>query len=338
MPVKLLVIRFSSIGDIVLTSPVVRCLAEQVKDITIHFLTKKKFAVIVESNPHIDKVWAFEKSLSEVIPNLVDEKYTHIIDLHKNIRSNRVLLSLRKPFTSFNKLNIEKWLLVQLKVNLLPHKHIVERYLEAAYQLGIINDGKGLDFFIPEEENLDIKSDLPLLADGYIAIVIGGNHNTKILPADMVANLSKLINLPIVLLGGKEDLERGNLISKLSGEKALNLCGKFNIMQSASLVKQSVAVISNDTGLMHIAAAFEKPIVSIWGNTVPEFGMYPYLINSTPSLKAEVKNLKCRPCSKIGFKECPLKHFNCMRKQNIIEIASFINRIIANRVLDQTTQ
>ncbi len=331
MPLKLLVIRFSSIGDIVLTSPVLRCLDEQLKDISIHYVTKKKFAVIVESNPHIDKVWTFEKSLSEVLPQLKEEKFTHIIDLHKNLRSNRVLLSLQKPHTSFNKLNLKKWLLVQFKIKMLPKKHIVERYLEAAYPLGITNDGKGLDFFIPEDENLDINVELPKIDDGYVAIVIGGNHNTKILPADRVAELSKLINLPTVLLGGKEDRERGEVISKLTGGKALNLCGNYNIMQSASLVKQSVAVISNDTGLMHIAAAFEKPIASIWGNTVPEFGMYPYLKNSTPSLIAEVQNLKCRPCSKIGYKECPLKHFNCMKRQNISEIADFINGVISKR-------
>jgi ADP-heptose:LPS heptosyltransferase len=105
------------------------------------------------------------------------------------------------------------------------------------------------------------------------------------------------------------------------------MCGKLSLMESASFVRQSTAVISNDTGLMHIAAAFNKPIVSVWGNTIPEFGMYPYLRPETPSMIAEVKGLKCRPCSKLGYKECPLKHFNCMRQQNIDVIASFVNNL-----------
>lgn len=325
MALKLLVVRFSSIGDIVLTSPVVRCLKEQLPGAEIHFLTKRKFAMITESNPHISRVYSFDQSLSEVIPALRAEKYDHIIDLHNNMRSHRIIWSLSGPARSFNKLNIEKWLMVRFKVNRLPEKHIVDRYLAAAAHLKVVNDGKGLDFFIPEKDEVDIKNEYPQLASGYTGFVIGGNHNTKILPADMVADIINSLLIPVVLLGGKEDYERGNIIAGLTTGKALNLCGKYSLMGSSSIVKQADAIISNDTGLMHIAAAFSKPIVSVWGNTIPEFGMYPYLPEGFPSLIAEVKDLKCRPCSKLGFKECPLKHFNCMRMQDTRRIADFVN-------------
>lgn len=325
MALKLLVVRFSSIGDIVLTSPVVRCLKQQLPDVEIHFLTKRRFAQITESNPYITKVYSFDHSLREVIPALRSVKYDHIIDLHNNMRSHRTILALSRPAHSFNKLNIEKWLIVRFKVNRLPKVHIVDRYLKTVAHLGIRNDGKGLDFFIPEKDDVDIKNEYPQLAGGYTGFVIGGNHNTKILPADMVADVINSLLTPVVLLGGSEDSERGNIIAGLTKGKAINLCGKYSLMGSASIVKQADAIISNDTGLMHIAAAFNKPIVSVWGNTIPEFGMYPYLPDGTPSLIAEVNNLKCRPCSKLGYKECPLKHFNCMRMQDTRRIADFVN-------------
>ncbi|MGE5318312.1 MAG: glycosyltransferase family 9 protein [Chloroflexota bacterium] len=327
MALKLLVIRFSSIGDIVLTSPVVRCLSTQLKDIEVHYLTKNRYAGIVESNPYIAKVFSFKKSLREVLPDLRKEHYDHIIDLHNNIRSHRVILSLMRPSKSFNKLNIEKWLMVRFKWNRLPKVHIVDRYLETVSFLGVSNDDKGLDYFIPGVDEIDVKTIYPQLFHGFAAISIGGNHNTKIMPADLVADVIKMLNLPVVLLGGMEDYERGELIRQMTGNKSVNLCGKLSLMGSASVIKQAHSVMSNDTGLMHIAAAYQKPIVSVWGNTIPEFGMYPYLDNQTPSLIAQVKNLDCRPCSKIGYKECPLKHFNCMRMQDTKKISGFINGI-----------
>lgn len=325
MSLKLLIIRFSSIGDIVLTSPVIRCIATQVKDVEIHFLTKKRFAILAESNPYITKVHTIEKNINEVISHLREEKFDHVIDLHKNLRTSKVHLALRRPFTTFNKLNIEKWLMVRFKINKLPPVHIVDRYLNAASFLKIENDGQGLDFFIPDVQRINISSAYPELSAGFIAVVIGGNHSTKIFPADMVADVCNQLTLPVALLGGPDDKERGEIITGLTGGKALNLCGKLSLMQSASMVEQSNAVLSNDTGLMHIAAALSKPIVSIWGNTIPEFGMYPYMKNDTPSFISEIKNLSCRPCSKIGFRECPLKHFNCMRMQEIGVISQFLN-------------
>lgn len=326
MALKLLVIRFSSIGDIVLTTPVIRCLKTQLKDAEVHFLTKNKFAGIVQNNPYISKVYTINSKPSEISGELKKEKYDYIIDLHNNIRSHLVKFSLLKPSRSFNKLNIEKWLMVRLKWNRLPDIHIVDRYLETTAFLGIKNDGQGLDFFIPEKDEFQLTG-YPQLSDGFVAFSIGGNHNTKILPADMVADVIKMVKKPVVLLGGKEDMERAGLITNLCNDKTLNLCGRLSLMESSSVIRQSEAVISNDTGLMHIAAAFHKPMVSVWGNTIPQFGMYPYLPKQTAHLIAEVNGLKCRPCSKIGYAECPLKHFNCMRLQDIRKIAEFINSL-----------
>lgn len=324
MPEKILIIRFSSIGDIVLTSPVIRCLQEQIKDVEIHFLTKKKFSSLVENNPYLTKVYAIEKNVSEVIFQLKAESYDHIVDLHKNLRSFQVILRLMKPYSSFNKLNFKKWLFVRFKAKVMPSVHIVDRYMKAVEKLGVVNNGNGLDFFILPADEIDTGLLPAPFNAGYVGFVIGGKHNTKILPVDKVVEICIGLNKPVILLGGSEDAHRGEVISQIPGLNVMNACGKYSLMQSASLVRQADFIITNDTGLMHIAAALRKPIVSVWGNTAPELGMYPYLKDEIPQLISEIKGLKCRPCSKIGFDKCPKGHFNCMREQDTEAIVNFI--------------
>ena len=321
MKVKFLVIRFSSIGDIVLTSPVVRRLKLQVENAEVHFVTKKKNAVLVNSNPYIDKVHLFDDNLAELLTELENEDFDYIIDLHQNIRSNRLKRRLKSPSFSFTKLNFEKWLMVHLKINRLPQKHIVERYLDTVSVFDLKDDGKGLDFFISEDEEFN-PDDLPeSFQSGYVAFVIAGTYFTKKLPADKVSEICQNIPFPVILLGGKEESAVGEKVLSESKGNVLNYAGKISLNQSASLVKNARLVLTNDTGLMHIAAAFEKKILSFWGNTIPEFGMYPYKADPV-SMQLEVEGLKCRPCSKIGFQKCPKKHFRCMKNistQNAID-------------------
>ncbi len=183
------------------------------------------------------------------------------------------------------------------------------------------NDQKGLDYFIPEKDIVNLNSLPGEFQNGYIGWVIGGKHNTKIFPEERIIEICKTIKTPIILLGGPEDEEKGDRIQKAIGDTIFNSCGKFNLNQSASLVAQAQKIFTNDTGLMHIAAAFKKEIYSFWGNTIPEFGMYPYMPGQeSKSHILEVKNLKCRPCSKIGYQKCPKKHFDCMNKVDTEEI------------------
>jgi len=324
---KILIIRFSSIGDIVLTSPVVRCLKTQSADTEIHFLTKKHHHSLIIDNPYISKIWLFEDNFSELIPELKAENFSFIVDLHKNFRSRFVILKLGKPNASFPKLNFRKWLLVNTKINILPDVHIVDRYFSALQELEIQNDGKGLDYFIPQAEEVDLSGILSQHQEDYIAFSIGGKHYTKIFPEDKIISVCKSIHKPIVLLGGVEDMDRAERIIRQCGNNVINACGKYTINQSASLIRQSGKVITNDTGLMHIAAAFRKPIISVWGNTVPAFGMYPYLPEDSGnnSRILEVKNLSCRPCSKLGYDRCPKHHFRCMNNQDVDLIIKILN-------------
>ena len=308
---KILIIRFSSIGDIVLTTPVIRCIKEQKPNIEIHYLTKNSFKGILENNPHLTKIHAIEKEVKEVIEELKKENFDLVIDLHNNIRSLQTKKALGKSSSTFKKLNFQKWLLVNFKINKMPAIHIVDRYLKTVEQLGIKNDNKGLDYFIPQKDEINPAS-LPLSHQmGYIGFVIGAKHFTKQLPIEKIISICKKINQPIILLGGKEDIERANEIEKAVGSTIYNACGKYNLNQSASLIKQAKKIITHDTGLMHIAAAFKKEIISVWGNTVPSFGFSPYLPDKRSKI-VEVKNLSCRPCSKIGYNKCPKGHFKCM--------------------------
>jgi ADP-heptose:LPS heptosyltransferase len=319
---KILVLRFSSIGDIVLTTPVVRALKQQLPRARIHYATKYNFRSLVESNPYIDRTHYLRENLGELIKELQAEKFDHVIDLHRNLRTSVIKFKLGVPATSFDKLNLKKWLLVRFKINKLPDVHIVERYLAAAAHLGVVNDGEGLDYFIPASDEVALTL-LPVThQSGYYAFAIGAQHYTKRLPTERIMELCAKINAPVILLGGKEDQAvaaeianffQNRITNNEQRTTIYNTCGQYNLNQSASLVKQAIAVFSHDTGLMHIAAAFKKKIYSIWGNTVPEFGMYPY---RTEFEVWERPNLYCRPCSKIGYRKCPQGHFKCMREIN----------------------
>lgn len=320
---KILVIRFSSIGDIVLTSPVVRCIKKQVSHAEVHFLTKPQFKAVVEHNPYIDKTHYLGDSIAETIAQLRAENFDYLIDLHNNLRSLRIKLALSgvKSF-SFDKLNFQKWLLVNMHLNRMPKVHIVDRYLHTVQSLGVKNDGAGLDYFMPETVAQETQSLLPDMP--FVAFVIGATHATKRLPKEKIASICRQITTQVVLLGGKTEQEDGAWIAAQAGNHVLNRCGHLTLHQSAYAVKKSAWVITHDTGLMHIAAAFKKPIVSVWGNTVPELGMYPYFgEDKVNHLMAEVKGLSCRPCSKIGYAQCPKGHFNCMNQQDEGEISSF---------------
>ena len=306
-PLKILVVRFSSIGDIILTTPVVRMLKKQL-NVQVHYLTKSSYISLLKNNPYIDSVYQIENSINEIISDLKKEKYDYIIDLHHNFRTRMLKFRLGIPSRSFRKLNMEKFMLTVFKINSLPKVHVVDRYLDTVTHLGIKNDNEGLDFFLSEADKIDVS----IFPKDYIVFVIGGQHTTKILPNEKIISIIKQVNKPVLLLGGPNDFERGEIVI-LNTRNTVNTCGKYSILQSAFLVQQAKMVITHDTGMMHIAAAFKQEIYSVWGNTVPEFGMYPYKANDNSQM-IEVKGLNCRPCSKIGHDKCPKGHFKCMQE------------------------
>ena len=292
-PAKVLIIRFSSIGDIVLTTPVVRQLKQQlVKGSEVHYLTKPQYAHILQANPNIDQVHTLDEDIKVTCDKLKEENFNYVVDLHKNVRSAVVKRHLNHISFTLDKRNIQKWKLVQFSRYNKPVEHIVKRYIETAKPLGAMEDGKGLDYFIPPATPK--VEGLP--KSPFIAWVLGGAHRGKRLSVDKNKALLSNISYPVVILGGPDEREEGVQLEKIEGVS--NLCGQLTLDQSAMVVRQSHLVVTGDTGLMHIASAFGKIIISLWGCTSPVFGMDPYM-PSLQSLIIQPSRAK-RPCSKLG--------------------------------------
>ncbi len=332
---KFLVIRFSSIGDIVLASPVLRCLKLQLPDAEVHFLTKQSFKAVTEANPYVDRFFYFQKNLDELIQQFKKEQYDYVIDLHKNFRTFKIKQSLSCKSLTFKKETVSKFLLTKFHINTMSGRHITDRSLDTLLPLGVQNDGKGLDYFIPPNEVLPETALLETHRSGFVSIVIGASYFTKKLPVEKLQQLCTQINYPIVLVGGKEDAAEGDVIASIDPSKIYNACGKFNLHGSADLVRRSLLVLSHDTGMQYIACALGKKVLAIWGGTSPKLDVEPYYaqpliagnsLAQPPYQNFVVPDLRCQPCSNYGLKKCPLGHFKCMQLQEVVAIAATANQ------------
>ena len=317
---KVLVIRFSSLGDIILTTPAIRCLKKQL-NAEVHYLTKRGFAGILQPNPYIDKLWLIDDQVKEVADSLKKESFTHIVDLHRNIRSTQT----KRLFPDAIKITYKKGTWAKLRriyfKSAPPRIHVVERYLQALNRYGVQNDGEGLDFFIPPESTIK-WADVGIEPNQYVAVVVGAAHHTKRLPLVKLLDICNGLTKPVVVLGGKDVQETADELARHSSGKIINLVGLLDFMQSARMVENARGVIAHDTGFMHIAAALHKPLISIWGSTDPDLGFWPYFGATQPAVnfRSEVQNLSCRPCSKFGRSQCPKGHFKCMNDQDVEKI------------------
>ena len=325
---RLLFIRFSSIGDIVFTTPAIRVAKQQLPGVEIHFLTKPSMKAVTEANPYIDGFHYLEKDLHKTIIELKALNFDYVIDLHKNFRTFKIKRALGVSAFTYKKLSWQKLLLTKLHFNFMPNRHISERCVDTLAPLGVVNDGKGLDYFVPSTVHLTTNA-LPVShLDGYIALVIGASFASKKLPVAQLQDLCKQLKYPVVLIGGKEDALEGEQVASVDPSKIVNACGKFSLHESALLVQQSKTVISHDTGFLYIACAYHKKTVAIWGATSPALQVEPYYPNAHAAemyYNAVVPNLSCQPCSNYGSKQCPQGHFACMRQQNISMIAAKAN-------------
>ncbi|MGN6638614.1 MAG: glycosyltransferase family 9 protein [Mucilaginibacter sp.] len=320
---KILVIRFSSMGDIIYTTPVVRCLKTQLPQAEVHFLTKPAFKYIYDNNPYVDKLLLLKPTLAETIAEIKVNQYDYIIDLHNNLRTALIKLKTGIRSSTYRKQPVRKWLSLKFKLKLVEPIHLVERYMKAVDFLGVKNDGKPIDYYIKAEH--DIKKLLPESHQhNYVAFVIGATHFTKRMPNEKIISICRQINKPVVLLGGEDVKVNGTEIANVLADKIYNACGITTLDESVFLVSKADSVLGFDTGLTHIAEAFNKPIGSIWGGTVPELlGVQPYMVKDAEMIGIE---LPCRPCSKFGLEKCPLGHFKCMKDIPENVVSDFANK------------
>jgi ADP-heptose:LPS heptosyltransferase len=312
--VKILVIRFSAIGDILLTFPVVEGLQHKYPSAEIHFLTKPSNKPVLDLLSSKVEPRFLQESLVQTAKELRGERYDLVIDLHNNLRTFLLQALLMKgSWYRFRKLNFQKWLFTAFKWNTLPKVHVVDRYAQAAsVNPASVNLAVG---------NTNVAESLP---STYVAWVLGATFSTKQFPLSKLIETIECLDMPILLLGGEKE---NPLASSLQAHfpSLISYVGKTSLSEAAFVLSKAKVVVTNDTGLMHLAAFYDKPMVCLWGNTVPAFGMYPY--QSAPVFHAQVSDLSCRPCSKIGHNSCPKGHFDCMLKQHSVEISEQITAL-----------
>ncbi len=309
-PVKFLLVRLATPGDVVLTSPVIRCLKKQVPGAEIHYLTSRVCESAVADNAYIDRCFYADTNPLQLVAQLRAERYDYIIDLQNDTRTALLKLLVATRSISYETIRWQTRLMTRWKVNVLPNQHIVDRFMATVAPFGVQNDGKGLDYFIPYKDQVEADWLPPTHQRDYVAVLIGAARTTRRLPTPRLIELCRKINYPIVLVGSKDDAPVGLAIEQAVGNRLIyNACGKYNPNQLASLIAGSRIVFSHDADLMHVAAAFRKKIYSIWGSSTPLFGRYPY---KTPFLILENNGLSCRPCSATGHDRCPLGHFKCL--------------------------
>lgn len=304
---KILIIRLSSLGDVLLTTPVIKELAEKFPETEIDFLVKPQFADAVKSNKHLRKVYELDKSknFNAILGSLVKNKYNLVIDLQNNFRSRAITSKLGVKVYRFKKPTIKKFLLVNFKWNRYKEiKTIPQMYAESIPELEFNHSLPEL--YIPDEIITSVKSGIK-----FVGFAPGSKHFTKMWPEEFYIDLGKRLSddgFTILLFGGKDDKE---LCKNLHDEipNSINLATEDNLLQIARDMKECSFIVCNDSGLMHTAVSVGTPVVAIFGSTVREFGFYPY---SNNSIIIENTDLSCRPCSHIGKDHCPKKHFKCM--------------------------
>lgn len=306
---KILIIRLSSFGDILLTTPLIRFLKKTNPQLKLDFVLREEYEELLENNPYINKIFKYTNHKFErqiLFNSILNEEYDLTIDLQNNIRSRELVRVLKCRKISFKKNNFKKLLLVRFKINKLKGAPPIPlRY--ASLLKNVTNDEEGLDFFTDKDINLKLKS-----ADKIIGLCPGAKHYTKQWPKEYFIELGIKLEsegYKIVLFGGVEEVKTCSEIER-NLTNVLNLCNT-SILQLGSDMTMCKAIYTNDSGLMHLACAVKVPVISFFGSTVKEFGFFPY---NAKSVVLENKELNCRPCTHIGRSSCPKAHFNCMKQ------------------------
>ncbi len=307
MSKKLLVIRLSSMGDILLTTPILEKLRSIQPNTEIHYLTRSAYKDLLAHHPGLTAVHTWPPSEA-----VLSAHWDAVLDLQKNLRTAKLRRRLRyERWHTFPKENLRKWLYVRLKR---PRRiaHVVMRYGEVLRPWGVAPTALGpLRFYIPPAVQEAVRQELLAIHPGpWVAVGLGGTYETKKWPSLYHAYVLERLEWPAILLGGSAEQSAAELIAQRVSVPVVLGAGRYTLLESGAAIAAAQLVISHDTGTAHMAAAFQKPIVLLWGNTTPHFGMAPW---QTPTLHLEVPGLGCRPCSKLGFNRCPKGHHNCMR-------------------------
>ena len=346
MPNKTLILRLSSIGDIILSSPLLRVFRKSVgNSARVDFVVRKEYAELVQFSHHLSIVHEYDvnsgyKGLQELGKLLRAEQYDLVIDIHDSIRTKYLRSVCKaKNVLVMDKRKLERWLMVNLKRNAYTDDlSVADRYIETVEELGVKNDGKGLEIFIPDSTLFEISGKMAKLRlnqfEKVIGICPGSKHFTKRWQKEKFAEVAVRAALEfkgkVLLFGGKEESEDCTFVAeevrRRVGEQSVsNFAGEFTLLETAAAMEFCDVVVTNDSGLMHLAAAKQRKVVSVFGSTVKEFGFAPY---GTEAVVIENNTLDCRPCTHIGRKECPKGHFKCMVDVSAEEVLTAVQSML----------
>lgn len=337
---KILIIRLSSLGDVLLTTPVLRCLKQQLNNAELHYLTKESASSLLLDNPYLSKVWSLDVSskslVKSTINSLRNEHFDYVVDLHNNWRSRRIRRAMHCKCLVYNKENLHKFLFILTKHNFMSGRHVVQRYLDAVKPLGVNDDGLGMDLSLPPIFDVEkLKGESvghtclgELLQRPYAVVAFGAQHATKCIPPDKLKLLCYSIHIPVVLLGDEKDRRLLQNWGVSFDNRVYNFCGRTGLLMSAAIIKHAAVVVSADSAMMHVAAAMQRPTVAIFGATDPALGFTPF---RTVHVDCVVDDLRCHPCSRQGGPKCPKGHFNCMHLQQWQQIALAANSLASQQ-------
>jgi len=330
---RILVVRFSSLGDVLLTTPLIRALRARHPDATIAALTGHACAPLLAGNPRLDEVLALEPggSLATLARDLRRRRFTHLLDLHGNLRSRVLRLLVPGPWRGFDARRGPRRELIRHKRDVYPDRlPVAERYFEAARDLGVVPDGKPAEFFASPRarQAADEWLEAADLGRGLVVLAPGAAHPTKRWPLAHWERLAAALarqDWLVAVLGGPEDTLAADVVARAAGGRGRNAAGRFDLQGAGALLARARVVVSGDTGLMHLATAVGAPVVALFGPTVEQFGFFPYRARAV----VLERDLPCRPCSSKGGRACPLGHHRCLTEiapdqvlPRVLELAS----------------
>lgn len=326
-PEKILLLRLSALGDVVLTSPLIRALRQRFPHARIDFVIKKDFAELVAHHPQLNAVHCVEpehglRGLAQLGRQLRGARYEVVLDLHRNFRTRFLARACNAPrLGHYQKHLVRRWFFVKFKAATMQHvPPVAQRYLQAAAFLNLQDDGAGTELLwnaVHEEEARRVLFEAGWKEErALLCLAPGAGYFTKRWPVEYFAEVARhLLNvngdLQIAVLGGTQDRGLGAFIRAQAGARILDLTGRCSLLASAVVIKRSRLLLANDSGLMHVAEAVRTPVVALFGSTTRELGFFPY---RAASHVIEHKNLSCRPCSHLGHRACPRGHFRCMKE------------------------
>lgn len=330
---RILAIRFSSIGDILLTTPLLRAIRARHPAAHLALLTKEPFTPLVADNPRLNEVIVFRRDqpLDGLAGELRERHFSHILDLHGSLRSRALRLLVPAQWSGYRNHRVARELLIRTKRNAYPRDiPVPERYFDAAERLDVQPDGEPPEFFLADQATRDVgawvtAADLPP-GLGLVALAPGAAHNTKRWPLEYWQELARRLTqagFSVVTVGGPEDSTTGEQVAGAGGPRGRNAAGHFGLQGTGALLAQCRALVSGDTGVMHMATGVGTPVVALFGPTVRPFGFFPY---SRKAIVVE-RDLDCRPCTAHGSEQCPLGHHRCLRDIAPPEVEDIVRRV-----------